>query len=106
MYTQFESVRLHSEPTALFMHCRPESILLEGRAASVVATVRVWSPKPPMRSTVRRAGDGVDGSQFAALDLGFPPGGGAHRLGELGPGEPSLLALPGQPEAALTGHQD
>jgi hypothetical protein len=49
-------------------------------------------------------GDGVDGGQFAGLDLGCPPGGDTYRVGELGPGEPSLLVLPGQPEAALTGH--
>jgi hypothetical protein len=43
------------------------------------------------------AGDGLDGGQFAALDLGDPARGDAHGLGELDLGEAALLALRGEP---------
>ena len=43
------------------------------------------------------AGDGLDGRQLAALDLGDPARGDAHDLGELGLGKAALLALAGLP---------
>src|SRR5260370_38594655 len=50
-------------------------------------------------------GDGFDGGQFAAFDLGDPAGGDAHRLGELGLCEPLALTLARQPVSRLAGHE-
>ena len=66
-----------------------------GHAASVVVTVRVWSPKcdefEAAAEGLHIAGDRVDGGQFAALDLGYPSGGDVHGVGELGLGEAAAL---------------
>ncbi len=51
------------------------------------------------------AGDGFDGCEFAAFDLGDPAGGDAHGRGELGLGEAVALAFFGEMVAALAGHQ-
>ena len=76
----------------------------------MVVTVRVWSVKLATKvqapaGCLGVAGDSVDGWQLAALDLGDPARRDAHGLGELGLGEATLLALAGEPLAALPGHQ-
>src|SRR5260370_19325139 len=48
-------------------------------------------------------GDGFDGGQFAAFDLGDPAVGDAHRLGELGLCEPLALTPARQPASRLAG---
>jgi hypothetical protein len=60
----------------------------------------VWSPKLATRSSrpsARCTGNGVDGGDLAALDLGYLARRDPYGLGELGLGEATALALLSEP---------